>query len=178
MKFTLQDLAIELYSNDYENNDTFKQFKISSALYNAPKIAIDLVLEMPIDITLVNGCAALICEQILQCDSFNYSTSRGLIEKRLNFVVKTANDIGAVMLLCKSLLLYNCPHPYNSSFDSCLSAAYKYKTDFSRITCKQADERLKKDARAAADAIYDQYGMIGMEALLGIEVLERYKNLR
>ncbi|WP_323968869.1 hypothetical protein [Aeromonas veronii] len=174
----LRELAVELFGIEYNNEHKFKQAMIASSLAYAPKQAQELVMECDIDITAVSGCAALIGELVISLQTFKYTNRNSAIEYHTDYAVHTANDIAAVMILSKTIILTNRTKWDGTKCTNILVAAYKFQTATEQITRKQAAERLKADVRLAVDTIYNQYETIDLEALMGIEVLERYKNLR
>ncbi|WP_421292984.1 hypothetical protein [Aeromonas veronii] len=174
----LRELAVELFGTQYKHERKFNQAMIASSLAYAPKQAQELVMECDIDTTAVSGCAALICELTLQLPNFRYSNSPTVIEYNLSYIVETANDIAAVMLLSKNVLLTSAPTRFDSNVCHSLVAAHEYRTPAEQISRKQAAVKLKSNISAVLAEIYDQHPTIEMEKLMGIEVLERYKNLR
>ncbi len=174
----LRELAVELFGFDYHNERKFKQAMIASSLAYAPKQAQETVMECDIDMFAVSGCAALISERIMQMHQYRYSNSHSVVEYRIGYSVETANDIAAVMMLSQWLLLTSLPMHFDQEVHHSLVAAHTFKTTAGQITRKQAAELLKENVRMALDTIYNQHEVIEMEALMGIKVLERYKNLR
>ncbi|HEH9441922.1 TPA: hypothetical protein SIA39_003993 [Aeromonas sobria] len=175
---TLHDFAIELFGSDYLQDGNFKQAMIASSLAYAPQQAQEAVFNCTIDNIVVSGCAAFICERILQIPNFRYSSSHRVVEYNVGYVVETANDIGAVMMLSKSLLLtsrtiWDCDNKVCNS----LVAAFSYRTP-NVIPRKQAALLLQAEAQVALDAIYKQNPILEFEKMMGLDTLQRYKNLR
>ncbi|WP_429103677.1 hypothetical protein [Aeromonas hydrophila] len=174
----LRELAVELFGIEYNNEHKFKQAMIASSLAYAPKQAQEIVMECDIDMFAVSGCAALISERIMQMHHYRYSNSHSVVEYRIGYRVETANDIAAVMMLSQWLLLTSAPMHFDSDVRHSLVAAHKYKSPTEQITRKQAATLLKTNISTVLAGIYNQYPSIELEKLMGIEVLERYKNLR
>ncbi|MCS3766184.1 hypothetical protein HNP12_000223 [Aeromonas hydrophila] len=163
---TLHDLAVELYGASYLHDVDYKQFIVASGLYPAPAFATELVMQSEIDIFAVHKYAVFFCERILQNPHMRYSTSNGIVEYSAKHNCKTADEVGAVLLLSKTLTLTSKYSSFDSCIMSCLYVYQRYDLPSGKIPTKQAAEMLKQKVKEVITGIYNEYPVLEFETMM------------
>ncbi len=161
---TLHELAVELYGTDYASTADYKQFIVASGLYPAPPFATELVMQTEIDIIAVHKYAAYFCERILQNPNMRYSTSHGIVEYSASHNLTTADEVGAVLLLSKTLNLTSKYSSFDSVVMSCLYVYLRYNSPNGKLPTKLAGKMLKDKVKAVVTEIYNEYPVLELKS--------------